>query len=301
MAKHHHLLNSAFGSPFPAKRVLLTGDSLMKQLFISIACVARHHHSVRSRTYSGSDSPPHITVDWEQAWPCHGTPNCVRSGQHSGFNRGSVFFAGGGEVHFVPLDGHAPTRTSRQSEEPNILARILGEAERIDRVTFGRKTIGSPRGDPDVIFVNAGIHNARASLALRNFADKLDQLNTSTNLPEVVWVTTPTQHFPTASGQYESRSSAIANNAWCVERVARNPRADMERTILQGRTGVLRHMLEYDDLGLGALHIGLRDCTHYCMPGVPDVMAARMVLHLRAATTRQRSFDRLRRRVVSGA
>ena len=70
------LLAMGFASPpRPGSRTLLVGDSLMRQLFISIAC-----HATRDLASS--------RVDWQQSWPCHRTPNCVAHGEHSGFNVG---------------------------------------------------------------------------------------------------------------------------------------------------------------------------------------------------------------------
>ena len=36
-------------------------------------------------------------------------------------------------------------------------------------------------------------------------------------------------------------------------------------------------VVEYDDLDLGSLHMRHTDCSHYCLPGVPDVVAARLL------------------------
>ena len=31
---------------------------------------------------------------------------------------------------------------------------------------------------------------------------------------------------------------------------------------------------EYKDLNYGAYHVGGKDCSHYCMPGPPDLVAS---------------------------
>ena len=88
--------------------------------------------------------------------------------------------------------------------------------------------------------------------------------------PRLLYLTTPTQHFNTSEGQYEENARAIG----CVSDVPVNPRAELERAILRPANVSL---VEYDDLRLGRLHVGGRDCSHYCMPGKPDEVAARLV------------------------
>jgi hypothetical protein len=87
------------------RRVMIIGDSLVRQVFISLGCIlSRFVEETR--------------VDWEDEWPCAGTDNCVSGGQHSGFNLASLKLVGGGEIHFTPLAG------SRDHEERNIIDRM---------------------------------------------------------------------------------------------------------------------------------------------------------------------------------
>lgn len=62
----------------------------------------------------------------------------------------------------------------------------------------------------------------------------------------------------------------------CMERVESNPRADLEKKILSPGVNV-DVLLDYDDLDKGVMHVGKSDCSHYCMPGVPDIVAARLL------------------------
>ena len=75
--------------------MLLLGDSLLKQLFISLAC-----------DLSDDVAQSHIEWATEQApWGCMATHNCIRTGRHSGFHNGSVAFKSGGELHYLELHG----------------------------------------------------------------------------------------------------------------------------------------------------------------------------------------------------
>jgi hypothetical protein len=64
----------------------------------------------------------------------------------------------------------------------------------------------------------------------------------------------------------------------CQSSVEVNLRREEEMQILQEAVHVDR-LLEYDSVDAGDLHIGGGDCTHYCMPGPPDV-AADKLLHI---------------------
>ena len=88
-----------------------------------------------------------------------------------------------------------------------------------------------------------------------------------------IYVTTPTQHFNTHDGQWKTGEKPNA----CIDRVDANPRAELENELLKPGDNV-DVLIDYDDLNLGMMHVqaGI-DCSHYCMPGVPDVVAARLM------------------------
>ena len=89
------------------------------------------------------------------------------------------------------------------------------------------------------------------------------------------YVTTVTQHFATSDGQY-SKGRASKR---CQPSIPSNPRLESELSVLREGVNVDR-ILRVDDLDAGALHVGAydgSDCTHYCMPGVPDVTAHRLL------------------------
>ena len=247
---------SALASPLASRTVLwLVGDSLMRQIFIAIACAA------------GARAIARDTISWSKYWSCFGESRCISKGPHSGFDIGSVFWRSGFEMHFLPLGG------TPHHSEPGIIHRFLEETR--DR-TLGTPLVGSAdaptnrrasrRGD--VIVLNCGIHKPSTKGVLEGVAELQSLL--PRDGPRLLYLTTPTQHFNTSEGQYEENARAIG----CVSDVPVNPRAELERAILRPANVSL---VEYDDLRLGRLHVGGRDCSHYCMPGKPDEVAARLV------------------------
>ena len=73
-------------------------------------------------------------------------------------------------------------------------------------------------------------------------------------------------------------------NKVCLQQVKENPRRTIESHTFKVGSNV-DALLIYNDLDLGLLHIGNRgdittnllDCSHYCLPGVPDVVGSEML------------------------
>ena len=130
-------------------RLVLVGDSLMRQIFIAIAC-------------STAESIDKKKVNWMEEWPCHGTMNCINTGLHGGFNIASVTYKEGGEIHFLPLGGSPEGHT--EMEESNITARLIRELEVGKRISVGRNMLIKPNDNDqflnskDVLLMNLGIH-----------------------------------------------------------------------------------------------------------------------------------------------
>ncbi|KAL7465580.1 hypothetical protein ACHAXS_005896 [Conticribra weissflogii] len=186
--------NAFFGgdnSQNTAKRVFMTGDSLTRQLFISLVCNA-------FTLYSGLIE--HVEVNWKEVDPCRNPSLCkIKGGEHGTFDAASVKFRGGMEVHFVPHKGFKDKGTA----EVHVLERLAAEASNMGRVTFGRRTAMKPGGPVDVLVYNVGIHFGMDEFRdkLKFFVDKVTTPLIRKNLsarPRIVYFTTPTQHFNTS-------------------------------------------------------------------------------------------------------
>jgi hypothetical protein len=256
-------------NPQKPKRIFMTGDSLLRQVFISIACNAFSLNAVERSE-----------VQWREKWPCpQGIAKCaITGGQHSGFDAASVRFRNGMEMHYVPHDGFAYSISSKG--EPDVLQRMKRQVDDSGEIDFGTKTAFPPSGPMDVLVYNLGAHrNPRASRAMLNsFASDIAMplmRSKSEQRPRIVYVTTPTSHFKTTNGQY-LLNGMNDEQKQCVNRVTHNPKAELEKQILKSGVNV-DVLLDYDDLELGALHVHKGDCLHYCMPGAVDLVGARLL------------------------
>mmetsp|Transcript_21350 Transcript_21350/g.33015 ORF Transcript_21350/g.33015 Transcript_21350/m.33015 type:complete len:433 (+) Transcript_21350:1027-2325(+) len=251
------------------KRIFMTGDSLLRQVFISIACNAFSLNAVEQSE-----------VQWREEWPCpEGIAKCaITGGVHSGFDAASVRFTNGMEIHYVPHGGFA--YDNRSQGESDVLQRMKRQVDDSGEIDFGTKTAFPPSGPMDVLVYNVGAHFTlmKSRNMLNSFVSNIAMplmRSKSEHRPKIVYVTTPTAHFNTTNGQYLSRKMGDEQKQ-CVDRVARNPRAELEKRILKAGVSV-DVLLDYDDLELGALHVQRGDCLHYCMPGAADLVAARLL------------------------
>ena len=215
------------------RRLHLHGDSLVRQVFIGLGCSTR-------------DAIQDEYIAWGRKWPCHSTKNCVRDGVHSGFNSGSFFYDNSSVV-----------------------------------VGFGRG--GGPGGSSskDVFVVEAGVHGNESRI-INSLLQTLSSLNsTPGGRPLVVHMETPPQSFPGGpDGTYDREKLIPGLPKGCTPTV-QNVRFQREVAAVHraGLSGVVDAHLSLQGLNtLGRDKIGggvgtYGDCTHYCMPGVPDVLA----------------------------
>eukprot|EP00578_Thalassiosira_sp_NH16_P012411 CAMPEP_0181123316 /NCGR_PEP_ID=MMETSP1071-20121207/25830_1 /TAXON_ID=35127 /ORGANISM="Thalassiosira sp., Strain NH16" /LENGTH=310 /DNA_ID=CAMNT_0023208441 /DNA_START=356 /DNA_END=1288 /DNA_ORIENTATION=+ len=286
--QHVNMIHAAFDriaqNERPPKRILFSGDSLLRQLFISIGCNALSWPSF-SPSWNGKNLVEHAEIPWKDEWPCSKNFCIINHGSHGGFDAASIRLVNGMELHFVPHMGFKDDFTS----ETNILERLHQDIEDYGRITFGKKTAMPPGGPHvDVLVFNVGIHHSnlyQAQKKISNFANwiakplmklrNLNELNDGHSPTQTIYVTTPTQHYNTSNGQWHHHMTP--EDIRCVDEIQSNPQAELEKELLTPGVNV-DVLLDYDDLNLGGLHVRKgSDCSHYCMPGVPDVVAARLM------------------------
>lgn len=135
------------------RRVFFTGDSLMRQLFIAIACNAM------SSLPQWGDLIDHAVFPWKDEWKCgsNNGPCLIMGGQHSGFDSASIMLTNNLEIHFVPHMGYVDDDTA----EHGVLERLRQDIiDRNGRITFGTKTAVpmSPYAHVDVLVYNVGMY-----------------------------------------------------------------------------------------------------------------------------------------------
>ncbi len=346
----HANIASATSPAFLSRRVVMIGDSLIRQVFIALTCRFANHIAKQR-------------LPWAQEtgfkWPCHESSNCVPYGVHSGFSYGMIEWKEGGELHIyswqLSLAHKAPilgtqmlSRMIRWTQRHNFTTAASPKQKQTHQMRFiprygnlpidttpwqhsagiSYQPLPESTRDPavlDILVINPGVHhsvgNASSDYALhremiqmiadygqillQRRRDVNRQRVTHTLLPYLVYMTTPAQHFNhpengsvsnnkrrgkhsdgifrmysslTGEGKSEGMKGTVVDAVEpCLKSIDIDPRREIERELLQSGKHIDSILDAIDMKELGDLHIGRGDCTHYCMPGIPDISAYSLV------------------------
>ncbi|KAG5183533.1 hypothetical protein JKP88DRAFT_150007, partial [Tribonema minus] len=268
---------AAFVRLLGTRQLVFAGDSLSRQAFISAACLLHAAPGVEVREDA---------IEWSDDWPCHSTVNCIPRGRHSGFGGGCVQFG--------------------LAEEPGAGAVSLcftaaDQAVELEHII--KRFAMTPRHD--ILVMNLGVHLTSDEHALQVQHMPDTWTGDPAARPILVYRETAPQHFKldvraqlgagkgaaaaAAAGMFDA--DTVAGLAACVPSVdyRQDWRSSPEREGLAGRVPFLAatpFLAQAGHLHVGAGVVGAaqrsQDCTHWCMPGVPDVWSAQLYSYLRA-------------------
>ena len=293
------------------RRLSLVGDSLLRQVFVALGCalgtrlvVHRDVHWADASTEGGG-------------WPCHGTRNCVPRGEHSGFFGARLVLRGGGEISFRGADADElqTGRVARNLGGDDWLVVMTGahaavttehHLAAVEAVTARNR--GASGVSSDTSQSNHRTHQQRRGnstppprLVWAMTPQSSFHSPNGTGLYDIAFLRGRSGGSGTGTGAQDRRvredllaaergkmagqDSAAAAGEACAAHVP-DLHSAAEWAALRARPQLLASLwgvLHLEGLNtLGAAKIGggvgaWGDCTHYCMPGVPDVMARALV------------------------
>jgi hypothetical protein len=308
-------------SALEGRRIVFVGDSLMRQVFISMACLAW-------------DRVVDYSIPWfhRRVVRTH-HPNTVGNGPHSKFEEGRVLLRGGTELiyhHGIggllelgdeyqshetetwikacylrrPLTALAPKYVDWSSTSPAPSGSAARDSITSTNVERERLTFHSR----DVVLINASVHGARG-FNLKNIVDLMEcqKRNTVINKdvtakgkpranghgphraggedawPHFYYVVTGPRHFPTKTGAFEERLLTVAEDYDCINESTDREWQVEEASALSGYLPFIGTDMLPLQYKSGRMHVGGRDCLHWMQPGIPDLLAVDV---LRYATAR---------------
>jgi hypothetical protein len=290
------------------RRIIFIGDSLMRQVFISIGCLLWN-------------SVTDYTIPWFHRRQVRTQqPNTISNGPHSKFEEGRILLQGNIELIYhhgiggllelgeeyqthenetwikacylqQPFTGLAPkyldwesinTRSDNQDgKSPMIDPRTKVSSTNVkrERLTFGSQ---------DVVLINASVHGTR-SFNLQNIVDlfrcKQTQKVNKELWPHFYYIGTGPSHFPTKTGAFDKRLLDATENFKCIDKATFEDPQVEETTVLKDLKNDLP-LVGTDILPLqmesGYLHVGGKDCLHWMQPGMPDLLAADVLRYVTA-------------------
>ncbi|KAL3905495.1 MAG: hypothetical protein SGILL_009657, partial [Bacillariaceae sp.] len=286
------------------RRILFIGDSLLRQVFISLACMAWDH----VQDYS---------IPWFTKRQVRTRqPNTIGSGPHSKFEEGRVLLKGNIELIYhhgmggllelgeeyqthetetwikacylgKPFTALAPkyldwaTMDTSNFEKTDPRLSITSEKTERERLTFT---------SDDIVLINASVHGSR-SFNLKNIVDlfeckkmhKVDQKPAlKKHWPNFYYILTGPSHFPTKTGAFDKKLLEAEEEFGCIDTSTYNDPQVEETAKLKEYLPLVGTDISQLQMESGYLHVGGRDCLHWMQPGMPDLLAADVMRYISA-------------------
>lgn len=304
MLAYHRVKTALEDGAFDNRIIVLDGDSLQRQNYISLACLAWEAGFVQSYSHYVNVIPASkSTILRNTSYGDEPT---------SYFSNGYVLLQGGGEIHYTDnvskmkkigadLAGRRIGAITTQACD-NHTAPDSDEikAQLSVNVSTTIKQGGEIRMAKEDVLVIAGSHHASVrQIFLREYnrtlscmkCAKESKKKTFERWPHIVFATSSVSSFWTESGQYSGRPLANSDPNSCRIKVPGSERVlrTEERNILGGKVPFIGGGLELQNLG--DLHLWHGDCLHWIQPGIPDIYAADLADYL-LATKRDEAEER---------
>lgn len=248
------------------RTIVLDGDSLTRQLFISLSCLAW--------------TAGYVTDYNIEAAPYEGDTNAIlkNSGTHSSsktFGRANIILKGGGTIYYV---GNGSKRAIDKYQK-HLMESCMSRKKKFEaRNTYDLQHL-KRLSENDILLLAAGHHTER-ELVLSNYKEFLEcvLLNKEDNpkffqhWPHFLYQSMSNENFWTINGMYGEKKIPGKDQMSCQPSVTNTLHRTEEREILKDLVPFIGYDIKVEDLG--EYHVEHGDCLHWIQPGVPDLYAA---------------------------
>ena len=260
------------------QRIFFVGDSLLRQVFISMACLNWN----RVTKYA---------IPWfENRGVRSAQPNTLGRGPHSKFEEGRVQMEGNVELIYhhgigdiIELGSEYESHNQGSWTKACYLKKPFTAVtpvfpqmheEEMSTLTVRREqVIVKPT---DIVLINASVHAARG-MNLQTIADlllcKKQMKYPDRSWPSILYVVTGLSHFPTEKGTFEQELLDSNEDFKCRLDTSFHGHQDEEAKKLKAVLPFLGEEIIDIENHSGDLHVGGKDCLHWLQPGIPDLVA----------------------------
>jgi hypothetical protein len=256
---------------FDGRTIVLDGDSLTRQFFISLGCLAWSAGYVIEY-----DVPMYIY---------EGRLNSVlKNGQYDAsskiFSKGVIKLKGGGKIYYIanPSEKKIEQLSERMIHDAcdnntNTTRKYKYKA----RYNFGKDFLKLKA--KDVVVYGAGHHQARLKYisTYKKFSQCMQDTKSKSTFkrwPHFMYQLGSVESFWTKSGNYGDDRIDGGDNMSCQSSVKTTSHRDEERVELGGLMPFIGDTIDVKNLG--ELHVWHGDCLHWQQPGVPDLYAGEL-------------------------
>ena len=269
------------------RRIILDGDSLTRQLFISTSCMLWSMGIVEDYTINNYD-----------VWA--GGQNSILTNFHyiaseRFIKEASVTLRGGGKIYYIDYFNHEEKKMNHFDMTQRIVHGACSSSGRSDkffrrrrrrqykaRYSFNQQPL--PLDKDDVVVVAAGHHNSSRETYISAYKqffnciknDDDEEESSFEEYPHFFYQLSSVQSFWTKDGEYNS--PPIAEEGTTTTSCRPNvDTAKYQKQDIDTFTNLVPLIANEIDLKrMGEYHVGHGDCTHWVQPGLPDIFAAQL-------------------------
>jgi hypothetical protein len=267
-----------FGA-FRGRKVVLDGDSLTRQLFISLGCLAWSAGYVDE-------------YEFKQDSMFEGGENTIlnnaRIEASSKFiNEATLHLKGGGKIYYVgnPIKEKIKAMTDTMMNNAcNVTASVDSLKKRMTpyRVRYNFKKEESLHLRKRDVHILAAGHHEERDLYISAYKRMFECMKNGTkdfdNWPHIMYQLSSVESFWTETGMHGNEFIKGANEMSCQSNPKTAPHRDEERDVLGGLVDFIGDSIDLEHLG--QLHVWHGDCLHWLQPGIPDLYAAEVADYL---------------------
>ena len=273
------------------RRIILDGDSLTRQLFISTSCMLWSMGYVEDYTINNYD-----------VWA--GGQNSILTNFHyiaseRFIKEASVTLRGGGKIYYIDYFNHEEKKMNHYFDmTQRVVHGACSSSGRSDkffrrrrrrqykaRYSFNQQPL--PLNKDDVVVVAAGHHNSSRETYISAYKqffncikndDDEEKKDLFEEYPHFFYQLSSVQSFWTTDGEYDSppieEEEEGTTTTTCRPNVDTAKYQKQDIDTFANLVPLIAN--EIDLKRMGEYHVGHGDCTHWVQPGLPDIFAAQL-------------------------
>ena len=267
---YDRVVSALENNAFDGRKIVLDGDSLTRQFFISLGCLAWSAGYVEDY-----DVPEYIYEG--------GLNSVLNNAQYEAssklFTKGSITLKGGGRIFYIanPSEEKIETLSERMIHEA---CDNTNATKKQYQARYNFNTDLLHMKAKDVVVYGAGHHTAERlkyiSTYKRFFSCMKNGKSTSAfkRWPHMMYQLASVEHFWTENGGYGGTQIEGSDGMTCRPSTNFSPHREEERAELGGLVPFIGDTIDVENLG--EFHVWHGDCLHWIQPGIPDLYAGEL-------------------------
>lgn len=256
------------------RKMLLMGDSLHKQAYQSLNCMAGEERTgpyfskERKMGRSFLKSGPFQT-DWLQLF--------------FNYDAGKLVELNAGAINGIHWEDQQSWIDACEAGQPFYFRdACINDAPQVDECDTNNKTAKIVLGRDDFVFLYKTKHNRKEEnlekiIALGKCMQsaKRNGIN-HPDWPHIVYTVSQPTHWATKDGSYD-RNHSTDNPCVKISHAKETERLKKELSAVKGLFPILGRISFFKQRLLGNYHMDNGDCTHWMLPGVQDIVTAEII------------------------